>query len=132
VGQSEAKLKIKMRATQLRNSPTKPELKLWRMLRSSQLNGFKFRRQVALPPFVADFLCPSKALIIEIDGWTHDPDRDRRRDDLLGARGYTTLRFTNADVIENIDGVLVTILETLRSLPDRWPHPNPSPEGEGL
>ena len=80
---------------------------------------------------MVDFLCPSKALIVEVDGWTHDPEQDRRRDSLLRSRGYTTIRFTNTDVMENRDGVLLRILEVLRSLPDRWPHPNPSPEGEG-
>jgi very-short-patch-repair endonuclease len=96
------------------------------------LDGFKFRRQVAIPPFVVDFLCPAKALIVEIDGWTHDAEEDLRRDGLLGSRVYTTIRFTNADVMENLEGVVLAIAERLRSLPDRWPRPNPSPEGEGL
>ena len=132
VGQSEAKSKLKPRARDLRNSMTEPELRLWQHLRSSQLEGFKFRRQIAIPPFVADFLCPAKALIVEVDGNTHDPEQDRRRDRLLESRGYTTIRFTNSDVTQNVDGVLITILGALHSLPDRWPHPNPSPEGEGL
>ena len=118
-------------SAQLRNRPAEPEIRLWQSLRNSQLEGFKFRRQIAVPPFVVDFLCPSKALIVEVDGWTHDPEQDRRRDSLLRSRGYTTIRFTNTDVMENRDGVLLRILEVLRSLPDRWPHPNPSPEGEG-
>jgi very-short-patch-repair endonuclease len=132
VGQSEAKSKLKPRARQLRNSMTEPELRLWQRLRNSQLDGFKFRRQIAVPPLVADFLCPAKALIVEVDGDTHNPEQDRRRDRLLALRGYTTIRFTNSDVTQNIDGVLIGIVEALRSLPDRWPHPNPSPEGEGL
>jgi very-short-patch-repair endonuclease len=111
---------------------TDPELRLRRHLRNSQLGGFKFRRQVAIPPFIADLLCPAKGLIVEIDGWTHDAQRDHRRDDFLASRGYTTLRFSNTEVMENVDAVLSRVLETLRSLPDRWPHPNPSPEGEGL
>ena len=105
---------------------------MWRHLRNSQLDGFKFRRQIAIPPFVADFLCPQKALIVEIDGWTHDEAADRRRDSLLEAHGYRTLRFTNTEVSENLAGVLASIRATLGSLPDRWPHPpSPSPEGEG-
>ena len=131
MGQSEAKARLKPRARELRNNLTEPERRLWRALRSSQLNGFKFRRQVAIPPFIADFLCPRKALIVEIDGWTHEPAADFRRDAWLKSRGYTTLRVTNDDVMRNIDGVFTTILNTLSSLPDRWPHPNPSPEGEG-
>ena len=132
VGQSEAKAELKPRARALRNRSTEPELRLWSHLRGSQLEGFKFRRQVAIPPFVADFLCPAKSLIVEIDGWTHEAAADQRRDALLLARGYVTIRITNTDVMENLDGVLTQILQRLRSLPDRWPHPNPSPEGEGL
>ncbi len=132
VGQSEAKSKLKPRARHLRNRMTEPELRLWQYLRGSQLEGFKFRRQVAITPFVADFFCPAKALIVEVDGDTHDTEEDRRRDRLLESRGYTTIRFTNSDVTQNVDGVLITVLAVLRSLPDRWPHPNPSPEGEGL
>ncbi|MES2119886.1 MAG: endonuclease domain-containing protein [Pseudomonadota bacterium] len=132
MGQSQAKTVLKPRARELRNRPSEPELQLWRRLRNSQLGGFKFRRQAAIPPFVADFLCPLKALIVEVDGWTHDAEQDRRRDQHLKTDGYTTLRFSNTDVIENMDGVLFAILERLRIFPDRWPHPNPSPEGEWL
>jgi very-short-patch-repair endonuclease len=132
VGQSKAKAGLKPRARELRNNPTNPEQRLWCILRSSQLGGFKFRRQVAISPFVADFLCPAKALIIEIDGWTHEPISDARPDVWMQSRGYTTLRFTNDEVTRNLDGVAAVVLETLNALPDRWPHPNPSPEGEGL
>ena len=132
MGQSEAKAKLRPRARELRNRATEPEHRLWQHLRNSQLGGFKFRRQLAIPPFVADFLCPRKALIVEVDGWTHQPEQDARRDNLLQARGFETIRFSNTDVMKNLDGVLFAIDERLKSLPDRWPHPNPSPEGEGL
>ncbi|QAY79860.1 endonuclease domain-containing protein [Sphingosinicella sp. BN140058] len=122
----------------MRRDPTEPEKRLWRHLSNSQLQGFKFRRQAVMDPFIADFFCPAKALIIEVDGDTHDAAADRRRDGLLSTRGFTIIRFTNQDVMTNMDGVLITILDRLRALPDRWagrtelPHPNPSPEGEGL
>jgi very-short-patch-repair endonuclease len=96
------------------------------------LGGFKFRRQAVIPPYVADFLCPRKALVVEIDGWTHEPEQDAQRDAVLASRGYVTIRFSNTDVMENVDSVLIAIHERLMSLPERWPHPNPSPEGEGL
>jgi len=115
----------------MRRDPTEPEKRLWRSLSNSQLGGFKFRRQAVITPFIVDFLCPSKALIIEIDGDTHNGESDRRRD----AQGYCTLRFTNSDVMRNLDGILISILSTTNATPDRWPggpHPNPSPEGEGL
>ncbi|QEH81450.1 endonuclease domain-containing protein [Sphingomonas sp. C8-2] len=115
----------------MRNAPTEPERRLWRHLSNSQL-GYKFRRQSVIGRFIVDFLCPAKALIIEIDGDTHDTDCDELRDTLLADWGYRTIRFTNADVMRNIEGVLDVISRTVLALPDRWPHPNPSPEGEGL
>jgi very-short-patch-repair endonuclease len=126
----------------MRREPTPPEKYLWRNLSGSRLGGYKFRRHAALPPFIADFLCPAKGLVIEVDGETHEARSDARRDAALAAQGFSTIRFTNIDVLTNIDGVLTTILQRLQSMPDRWdrtctgpdyrPHPNPSPEGEGL
>ncbi|NIJ08967.1 very-short-patch-repair endonuclease [Sphingomonas vulcanisoli] len=119
----------------MHRNPTEPEKRLWRSLSNSQLGGFKFRRQTTIDPFIADFLCPAKAVIVEIDGDTHqDIGRDQRRDAYLGSLGYRVIRFTNADVMGNIDGVLEVLLSSLQAAPDRrWrPHPNPSPEGEGL
>lgn len=121
-------------AREMRRQSTEPEKRLWRRLSRSQLGGFKFRRQAVIGPFIADFLCPSKALIVEVDGWTHKDDlKDARRDEALGSLGFSVLRFTNTDVMENVEGVLTRILKALRQAPDRWqaPHPNPSPEVEG-
>jgi very-short-patch-repair endonuclease len=86
----------------------------------SQLGGFKFRRQAKFTPYIADFFCPSKGLVIEVDGDTHDPDRDEARDIYFLKSGFHTLRFTNADVAQNMDGVLQTILTKPQALPDRW------------
>ena len=122
----------------MRREPTECEKWLWRHLSRSRLGGFKFRRQAAIPPFVADFFCPSKGLIVEVDGETHASHADAGRDMLVASRGFTTIRFTNDDVRYNMDGVLITILQRLRTLPDRRPSsragptPNPSPEGEVL
>jgi len=118
----------------MRLAPTEPEKRLWRGLSGSQLGGFKFRRQAVIGSYIVDFLCPAKALIVEVDGGTHVEEADRRRDQTLAERGFRTLRFGNADVMRNVDGVLQMILHTLQGSPDRWPtpHPNPSPEGEGL
>jgi very-short-patch-repair endonuclease len=95
----------------------------------------EFRRQQVLFPYICDFFCPAKALVIEVDGDTHDPAYDAARDARLAAQGVATLRFTNHDVFHNMDGVLAVIASTLQTRADRWPvrpHPNPSPEGEGL
>jgi very-short-patch-repair endonuclease len=126
------------RARTMRRQPTELEKRLWRHLSNAQLGGFKFRRQAVLAPYIVDFFCPAKGLIVELDGETHAAQKDDQRDVTLATRGFTTIRFTNDDVRDNMDGVLTTILENLRALPDRWPGPqlgptpNPSPEGEGL
>ncbi len=121
-------------ASEMRRNPTEPERRLWARLSRSQLRGFKFRRQAAIGIYIADFLCPSAGLIVEIDGHTHgNIEKDARRDAALQAAGYRTLRFTNTDVMNNIEGVLIRLLSELQSSPSRRaPHPNPSPEGEGL
>jgi len=115
----------------LRSDSTPFEAKLWRRLSRSQLAGFKFRRQYVINKCIVDFFCPRKGLIVEVDGETHDAGRDRIRDRMHAHQGFATLRYSNADVGKNIEGVVAAILDKLISLPDRWPHPNPSPEGEG-
>jgi very-short-patch-repair endonuclease len=121
----------------MRREPTEPEKWLWRHLSHSQLGGFKFRRQAAIPPFIADFFCPAKGLIVEVDGETHLAAADAKRDALLADRGFTTIRFTNDEVRDNMDGVLTVLLERLRELPNRWsgapdsPTPIPPLKGRG-
>jgi very-short-patch-repair endonuclease len=118
------------RASAMRRNPTEPEKRLWRHLSNSQLGGFKFRRQDVVGYYIADFACPSANLIVEVDGDTHDEAKDRVRDDKLAEFGFRVARVTNADVMHNMDGVLTLITEALREAAK--PHPNPSPEGEGL
>ena len=117
-----------------RRNPAEPEIRLWSILSGSQLGGFKFRRQAAVGEAIADFLCPQKRLIVEVDGDSHvDLSADARRTAKLEALGYHVFRVTNADVKQNLDGVARALLDRLESLPDRGaPHPNPSPEGEAL
>jgi len=118
----------------MRRNPTEPERRLWRALSNAQLEGHKFRRQAVIGPYIADFLCPQKALIVEVDGDTHDAETDQKRDRALAGYGLRVLRVTNPDVMANLDGVLRFILAAIQSAPERGdrPHPNPSPEGEGL
>ncbi len=125
---------LQERAHEMRRNPTEPEKRLWRALSNSQLDGHKFRRQSVIGWFIADFLCPKKALIVEVDGDTHDEGKDRLRDDVLAGHGYRVIRVTNNDVMSNIEGVMAFISSALNKQPPRWnnPHPNPSPEGEGL
>jgi len=122
----------------MRREPTEPEKRLWRNLSNRQLGGHKFRRQTTIEPFIVDFLCPTKALIVEVDGETHVAEDDAHRDAALAARGYSTIRFTNKDVMSHMDGVLTVILQKLESLPDRWggspdsPTPTPPLKGRGF
>ena len=121
------------RAREMRRNPTEPEMRLWRNLSNGQLDGLKFRRQEVIGPFIADFMCPARALIVEVDGDTHDEAKDRLRDDELAQFGFVVLRVTNPEVMGNPDGVLTAIALAAQGRVSRhMPHPNPSPEGEGL
>ncbi|MBB4631281.1 endonuclease domain-containing protein [Sphingosinicella soli] len=121
-------------ARAMRADPTGPEARLWAHLSLSQLGGYKFRRQALIGTAIADFLCPQKGLIVEVDGDTHvDPAADARRDARLAALGYRVVRISNDDVLRSIDAVLEHLLHILDTTADRrTPHPNPSPEEEGL
>jgi len=121
-------------ARTMRREPTEPEKRLWAFLSRSQLGGFKFRRQAVIGHYIADFLCPAMGLIVEVDGETHaDAQCDVRRDAALTELGFKVVHIGNADVMHNIEGVLAHLLGTLQAMPARRaPHPNPSPEGEGL
>ncbi len=125
---------LQERGRNMRNEATGPEKRLWAHLSRSQLGGYKFRRQAVIGTAIADFLCPSKGLIVEVDGHTHtDPAKDARRTVRLEALGYHVIRVTNDDVMRNIEGVCDLLPHTLEASPARRPpHPNPSPEGEGL
>jgi very-short-patch-repair endonuclease len=105
------------RARGLRREQTEAERRLWRKLRDRRLGGFKFVRQEPIGPFVADFVCRERALILEVDGATHSTDKevasDAWRTAFLEREGYRVLRATNAEVYENLDGVLETILAAL-------------------
>jgi len=79
------------------------------VLRNRQVDGFKFRFQASIGPFVADFLCIEKMLIVELDGGQHTEEADRDRTRFLEARGYRILRFWNGDVVENLEGVVARI-----------------------
>ena len=85
-------------ARALRRATPPLERELWRLLRSRQLDGLKFRRQVPLGPYVVDFLCLRHRLIVEADGPLHDPIHDAKRDAWLHAQGFRVLRFENSRI----------------------------------
>jgi very-short-patch-repair endonuclease len=101
------------RARALRRNETDVERKLWHALRGRQVVQLKFRRQVPIGPYVVDFVCVGKMLVVELDGGQHAirRDHDAIRTRALEARGYRIVRFWNHEVVENIDGVLAQISE---------------------
>ncbi|MFC7051355.1 endonuclease domain-containing protein [Hansschlegelia quercus] len=93
-----------------RRDATDAERAMWRLLRNRRLASLKFRRQTPIGPYVADFACVSKRLIVEIDGGQHaESDADRRRDAYLAREGWIVLRFWNNEAFENPEGVLLKI-----------------------
>ena len=99
------------RARTLRKNMTAPEALLWRQLRARQLYDLKFKRQVPIGPYIVDFLCEDRGLVVEVDCDTHALQiaYDRRRDAFLNAAGLYVIRVTNRYVIQNLDGVLMWI-----------------------
>ena len=95
-------------ARELRRRMTPEEAILWEELRSRRFRKFKFRRQVPVGRFIADFLCLSLHLIIEVDGEIHDDqqEHDREREEYLRECGYRVIRFCNEEVHKNLLGVL--------------------------
>ncbi|MEQ1616303.1 MAG: endonuclease domain-containing protein, partial [Hyphomicrobiaceae bacterium] len=97
------------RARALRNSMAESEWLLWSVLRKRQLSGCRFRRQHPMGPYVVDFICLEKGLIIEVDGGHHsDPDQirhDEVRTRWLEERGFQVMRVWNTEVFDNLDGV---------------------------
>ncbi|TND00873.1 MAG: hypothetical protein FD120_2714 [Gammaproteobacteria bacterium] len=117
-------------ARTLRSGMTDAERRLWYYLRARRLEGFKFRRQVVIEPYIVDFVCIDVKLIVEADGSQHCDrrDADEERTLYLERRGYRVLRFWNheilnstTDVLEHIHGALIDPLT-----------PTPLPGGEGL
>jgi very-short-patch-repair endonuclease len=103
------KRQISPHAAKLRKFATDAERRLWSRLRGRRL-GWKFRWQHSLGPFVVDFVCLERKLIVEADGGQHNPAADRPRSDYLRRRGFRIVRFWNHDILQNIDGVLETLL----------------------
>ena len=104
------------RARGLRKRMTDAETKLWFALRDRRFANFKFRRQVPIGPFVADFICFETKIVVEVDGGQHaDSLSDERRDRWLAANGFKVLRFWNGEVLQNLESVLTVLLETSRA-----------------
>ncbi|MES0193659.1 endonuclease domain-containing protein [Mesorhizobium sp. LSJC264A00] len=104
-------------ARSLRREMTEAEDKLWHELRDRRLDRIKFRRQVPVGKYVADFACLESLLVIEIDGSQHaDSESDQARRTELEARGFRVLRFWNDDVLKDMDSVCTTIIAYVRDV----------------
>jgi very-short-patch-repair endonuclease len=105
----------------MRNNPTEPEKRLWSALRARQFFEYKFRRQDVIGFRIVDLFCPARGLAVEIDGDTHEHERDLARDQrMLREFGFRVVRFTNEDVMRNVDGVLTALKLALDAQPARW------------
>jgi len=120
-------------AKQLRQTMTRAETLLWRHLKAGRLNSVGFRRQTPIGNYIADFVCFSAKLIIEIDGESHDFEErqrvDQNRDAFFASEGFRTLRFTNQQVMSNLEGVVEAIRQAVLSEQAATPLPNPPPQG---
>ena len=103
---------IKLRAKELRQEMTPAEKVLWEKLRDRRLGGYKFRRQKAIGPFIADFYCAESRLVVEIDGDIHDleAEQDKARTKQFADYGYRVIRFRNELVSQQIESILSVIL----------------------
>jgi very-short-patch-repair endonuclease len=96
---------------------TSAEKMLWNSLRRRQLDGLKFRRQHPLGPFIVDFCCPERSLIVEVDGAVHEDqvEYDATRTEMLEEFGYYIIRFQNDEVMNQHDTVLKSIVSVAQN-----------------
>ncbi len=101
-----------------RKNPTPAEIKLWyEVLRGKKLSNYKFLRQKPLDHFIVDFYCAELKLAIELDGDSHgdQAEYDNRRTKLLNTYGVVVIRYTNKDILENIEGVFEDLSKRIQT-----------------
>jgi len=120
---------MKHLARQLRQQATDAERMLWEHLRAHRMAGYKFRRQVVIEPYIADFVCMEARLIVEADGGQHleQMEDDLKRSAYLESLGYKVIRFWNHEILSDTH----TVLEQIHSYLIEAPSPRPSPGGRG-
>ena len=113
----------------LRKRMTDAERLLWRHLRNRELGGWKFRRQYPVGPFIVDFICVEKNVVIEVDGGQHAEIEalDLQRSAYLNKMGYRVLRYWNNEVLQETEAVLTAIFAILANGKQNSPSPQPSP-----
>jgi len=116
-------------ARALRKQMTDAERRLWRHLRNRELGGWKSRRQYPVGPYIVDFICPERNMVIEVDGGQHAENvgQDIQRSAYLSKMGYRVFRFWNNEVLQETDAVLEAIFAILAGTAENSPSPRPSP-----
>lgn len=124
-----------VKARRLRQQESEAEHRLWNMIRGRRVQGAKFVRQYPIGPYVADFVCRERMLVVEADGGQHSESAaDETRTAFLNARGYDVLRFWNNEILENTDGCWQALTAVLLGNPSpdwRFAPATLSPEGRG-
>jgi len=109
--------KFKHLARELRKNMTDAERLLWSKVRRKQLNSYQFYRQKNVGNYIVDFYCPSGKLIIELDGGQHYTEEGKKKDEIrdqyLDSLGFTVLRFSDREVLKNLEGVIEKIHDQL-------------------
>jgi len=99
---------------------TDAEIHLWSRLKNKKLNGYQFYRQKPIGNYIVDFYCPATKMVIEVDGGQHFYDdgieRDKERDVYINSLGLKVLRFTNVEVLKNMQGVIDSIIENMNQI----------------
>jgi very-short-patch-repair endonuclease len=125
---------MRERARALRHDSTKAEQIVWRTVRAHRLNGVGFRRQAPIGPYIVDFVSYAAKIVIELDGGQHFDEAhealDAKRDKFLRAKGFRVLRFSNHDVITNLEGVWDVIAAAIGE--SQTPSPPSPASGGGL
>jgi very-short-patch-repair endonuclease len=123
---------VRQRARELRQPLTPAEQRMWQILRSRQIQGYKFRRQHPLGRFIVDFYCARVRLVIEVDGDIHKKqvEYDLERTKWLESNGYSVIRFENKAVIEDLGTVIEKIVRVCQRLEGAGQAKNPEIEGD--
>ena len=121
---------LKKLARELRNNSTKAEIKLWNeLLKAGKMKGYSFLRQRPVGNYIADFMCKELYLIVGVDGISHEgkEDKDAERDKVLSAMGFVVMRFTDFDVLQDMNYVEDKLIAYINS---RIHPPNPLQRGK--